>query len=218
MALEGKNSAAGRGIGKASAMTRPTTFRELAGLPTHPEPFAESALVLVDCQREYLDGAVLVPGIAAALDEARLLLERARREGVPVIHIAHRNPPGASFFDPDGPYCAIVPEVAPRSDEPVVTKGTPNAFAGTDLGSRLEAVARRQVVFAGFMTHNCVSATVRGAFDHGYTCAVVAGAAATRDLPDGLGGVIPADVLHRAALAGLVDRVATVVKTTADLP
>ena len=62
------------------------------------------------------------------------------------------------------------------------------------------------------------SASVRGAFDHGYAPTVVAGAAATRDLPDGLGGVIPADVLHRAALAGLVDRVATVVETTADLP
>ncbi len=197
---------------------QPATFRELAGLPTTPEPFAESVLILVDCQREYVDGAVLVSGIAAALDEAARLLERARREGAPVIHIAHRGPRGASFFDPDGPYCAIVPEVAPLPGEPVVHKGTPNAFAGTDLGSRLEAIARRQAVFGGFMTHNCISATVRGAFDHGYACAVVAGAAATRDLPDGLGGVIPADTVHRAALAGLVDRVATVVKTADDLP
>lgn len=199
-------------------MTEPTTFRELAGLPMRPEPFAESALVIVDCQREYVDGAVLVPGIAVALEEARRLLERARQEDVPVIHIAHRGPPGASFFDPDGPYCAIVPEVAPLPGEPVVNKGTPNAFAGTDLGDRLAVIGRKQIVFAGFMTHNCVSASVRGAFDHGYAPTVVAGAAATRDLPDGLGGVLPADVVHRAALAGLVDRVATVVGTTADLP
>ena len=199
-------------------MTGPTTFRELAGLPMRPEPFAESALVIVDCQREYVDGAGLVPGIAVALEEARRLLDRARREDVPVIHIAHRGPPGASFFDPGGPYCAIVPEVAPLPGEPVVNKGTPNAFAGTDLGDRLAVIGRKQIVFAGFMTHNCVSASVRGAFDHGYAPTVVAGAAATRDLPDGLGGVIPADVLHRAALAGLVDRVATVVETTADLP
>lgn len=196
---------------------RPTTFRELAGLPTRPEPLAESAIVLVDCQREYVDGAVLVPGMKAALDEARQLLERARREGAPIIHIAHRGPPGASFFDPDGPYCAIVPEVAPADGEPVVNKGTPNAFAGTDLASRLKVVERKQIVFAGFMTHNCISATVRGAFDHGYACAVVAAAAATRDLPDGLGGVISADIVHRAALAGLADRVATVVETAADM-
>jgi nicotinamidase-related amidase len=199
-------------------MSRPATFRELAGLSMRPEPFIDSAIILIDCQREYVDGAVPVPGIAAALDEAANLLARARQEGVPVIHIAHRNPIGAKFFDPDGPYCAIVPEVAPHSNEPIIHKATPNAFAGTDLGKRLESIARRQIVFAGFMTHNCISASVRGAFDHGYATAVVADAAATRDLPDGLGNVIPADVVHRAALAGLIDRVATVVATTADLP
>jgi nicotinamidase-related amidase len=199
-------------------MARPTTFRELAGLPTRPAPLAESALVIIDCQREYVDGAVPVPGIAAPLDEARRLLERARREGAPVVHIAHRGAPGARFFDPNGAYCAIAPEVAPLENEPVVHKATPNAFAGTDLAARIGALGRRQVVFAGFMTHNCVSASVRGAFDLGDACCVVADATGTRDVPDGLGGVVLADVLHRASLAGLVDRVATVVHTARDLP
>jgi hypothetical protein len=39
---------------------------------------------------------------------------------------------------------------------------------------------------------------------------IAADAAATRDLPDPMGGVIAADVLHRAALAELADRFAVV--------
>ncbi len=68
------------------------------------------------------------------------------------------------------------------------------------------------------MTHMCVSSTVRAALDFGYRCTVVAGACATRDLPDGAGGVVPAPVLHRAELAALSDRFATVVADSAALP
>jgi hypothetical protein len=40
---------------------------------------------------------------------------------------------------------------------------------------------------------------------------VVASATATRDLPEPLGGIVPADLVHRTALAELADRFATVV-------
>ena len=60
------------------------------------------------------------------------------------------------------------------------------------------------------MTHMCVSSTVRAALDLDYRCSVVAAACATRDLPDGTGGVIAADQLQRAELAALADRFATV--------
>ena len=198
-------------------MSAPTTFRHLAGLATGPEPLAESALVLIDCQREYMDGAVPVPGFDAAVKAAGRVLELARHSGMPVFHVAHRGAPGAAVFDPDGPFCAIVDDVAPAPGEAVVTKATPNAFAGTDLAERLAASGRRQVVFVGFMTHNCISASVRAAFDLGYAYTVVADAVATRDLPDGHGGTNGAAELHRAELAGLADRVATMVDSVAKL-
>ena len=67
------------------------------------------------------------------------------------------------------------------------------------------------------MTHMCVSSTVRAALDLGYRCSVVAGACATRDLPDGAGGVIAANQLQRAELAALADRFATVLADAAAL-
>jgi isochorismate hydrolase len=87
----------------------------------------------------------------------------------------------------------------------------PNAFAKTDLADKLLATGRKSVVIAGFMTHMCVSATTRSALDHGYAVTVAADAAATRDLPDPLGGPdLPAAQVHRTALAELADRFATI--------
>jgi hypothetical protein len=46
----------------------------------------------------------------------------------------------------------------------------------------------------------------------------VAAACATRDLPDGRGGIVPAAVVHRANLAALADRFARVVETVDEIP
>jgi nicotinamidase-related amidase len=96
--------------------------------------------------------------------------------------------------------------------EAVLHKPLPNAFAQTDLDAALKKLGRPQLVFAGFMTHMCVSSTARAALDLGYKASVAADAAATRDLPDPMGGTIAADALHRAALAALADRFAIVAK------
>lgn len=63
------------------------------------------------------------------------------------------------------------------------------------------------------MTHNCVSSRACAARDLGYD-----GATATRDLPDGKGGIDPASVLQTASLAALADRVAVVVAAGGEIP
>ncbi len=192
--------------------TLPKTLLEIAGAPRHPSPLAVSALILIDPQTEYVSGGAPLDGIAAAIAEARALLALARRNGVPVFHVVHHGRPGAALFDPAGPGAAIIPELAPREGEAVVIKSLPNAFAGTDLHRHLQAAGRSELIVAGFATHMCVSATVRAALDLGYRTTVVAGAVATRDLPDPLGGIAPAATLHRAELAALADRFAVVVR------
>ena len=110
-----------------------------------------------------------------------------------------------------------MPLLTPAAGEVVVRKTLPNAFAGTDLDALLKSTGRTELIIAGFMTHMCVSATARAALDLKYRTTVVANAAATRDLPDPLGGTIPASVVHRVALSELADRFAIVVKDTAAL-
>jgi nicotinamidase-related amidase len=193
------------------------TLLEMAGAPQTPSPLDQSTLILIDCQREYVDGGLKLPGVRAAIDEAARLLALARRRGVPVVHIVHHGRPGGALFNPDGPMSRIVDDLAPREGEKVIAKSLPNSFAKTDLDAVLKQIGRPQVILGGFMTHMCVAATAKAATDLGYRSTVVANATATRDLPDPLGGVMRAEQVHRGALAGLADRFSIVVPDSSAL-
>ena len=193
------------------------TLLDIAGVERDPARLSKSVLVIIDAQREYLDGTLPLFDIDASLQEAKAVLDRAREAGTPVIHVVHNGKPGGALFDPEGPYVAVADALSPKHGEAVVTKGMPNAFAGTDLEERLSRLGRKDLIVIGYMTHMCVSATVRAALDRGYRTTVVAKATATRDLPDGAGGVVSAQDVQRAALAALADRFATVVPTAGDL-
>ena len=192
-------------------MAAPKSLLEMSGAPRHPSAWDKAALVLIDQQREYVDGALPLPGVQAAIAETAKVLDLARQNGAPVIHVVHHGRPGGGLFNPDGPMSAIVSELTPRPGETVLPKSMPNAFTKTNLADLLKASGRTEIVVTGFMTHMCVSATVRSAVDHGYRVTLVANAAATRDLPDPLGGVQQAATVHRATLAALADRFAIVV-------
>jgi nicotinamidase-related amidase len=195
--------------------SHPKTVLQLADARTQPSSPENATLVIVDAQLEYVTGKLPLVGIDAAIHAASRLLALARRRSTPVIHIVQHSEPGRPLFDPSTRFAEIVPELTPIAGEAVITKRLPNAFAGTTLHQALseirKAPGRSELILAGFMTHMCISATARAALDLGYWATVVAAATATRDIPDPLGGVIPAATLHRTALAELADRFASVV-------
>ncbi len=148
---------------------------------------------------------------ASAIGHAEKLLARAREAGAAIVHIAHKGRPGG-LFDRDAERGAIVSALAPLMDEPVIEKGLPNAFAGTDLAAQLAAIGRKDLVLAGFMTHMCISSTARAGLDLGYRITVDADSCATRDLPDGRGGTIAAWTVNDVALVELSDRFAIIAR------
>lgn len=191
---------------------RPKTLLEMAGASGQPPKWTDAALVLIDHQREYFDGNLVLPDAVPAVTEIARLLKLARDAGAPIIHVVHHGRPGGALFNPDGSGSAIIPGIERHDDEIQVVKGLPNAFANTDLAERLSGIGRRQLVVGGFMTHMCVSSTVRAALDLGLSATVVGAATATRDLPTLDGSTISARDLQRASLAELADRFALVVK------
>jgi len=197
----------------------PRTLLEIAGASPRPASLADSVLVIIDAQNEYVDGGLPLAGIGEAIAETARLLAAARAAGTPVIHIVQHSAAGRPVFDPQTRFAEIVPELTPAAGEEVIPKRLPNAFAGTPLADRLGSIAaatgRKSVLLAGFMTHMCVSATARAALDLGIPTTVVAAATATRDIPSPLGGVVPAATVHETALAELADRFATVVPDAA---
>ncbi|MCA0318871.1 MAG: cysteine hydrolase [Proteobacteria bacterium] len=189
-------------------MTTPKTLLEMAGRKPAPPKLAESILVLIDIQNEYLDGPIALPGAGTAVARATDLLARARKAGAKIVHVAHKGGKGG-LFDRDAHRGAIVDAVAPVEGETVIEKPRPNSFSGTSLAETIGAPGA-PLIMIGFMTHMCVSSTARAALDLGYQTAVAADACATRDLPRPDGGVIDAKSLHEAELAALADRFAGV--------
>ena len=189
-----------------------SSLLSLSGALLDPAPLDRAAVIVIDAQMEYVTGRLPLADIGPALAEIAALLELARSRSAPVIHVAHVSAPGRPLFDPAGPFVAFAPEAAPREGEAVVKKSLPNSFAGTDLAEILKASGRKELILAGFMTHNCLYATAMSALDHGYRNTIVGMATGTRDL-----GGVPAAQIQQAALAGLADRAAIVVQRAADL-
>jgi nicotinamidase-related amidase len=190
------------------------TMLQMSGLSPTPATMADGVLLIVDAQREYTDGLLPLVGVSPAVDALAVLLEKARNAGAPVVHVRHQSKGKA--FNPSSSGFEIVKQLAPRDGETVVDKGLPNAFAGTDLAKHLAASGRKNLIVGGFMTHMCISATVRSATDHGFMSTVAADTVATRDLPDATGGAtIGADAINKITLAALSDRFAWIVPKAA---
>jgi nicotinamidase-related amidase len=198
--------------------TGPATLLQMMNATPAAPKLSESAIVIVDAQREYVDGSLPLFQVDAALAELKKLLERARRLSVPIFHIVHHAPEGAPIFNPKSEFADITEGARPAGNELVIVKHVPSSFVNTNLKELLEQTKRANLVLAGFMTHMCIDATARSASDLGFKPTVVASACTTRDLPSRDGSIIQAKTLHESSLAALSDLIAGIVDKQSDLP
>jgi nicotinamidase-related amidase len=202
------------GIGGAGCDAPPAapgpTLRQVYGLrPPQRIDAPRTALVLVDFQRELVDGGLAVPGAERAVGRARTLLRWARDTGVTVVHVRQLAArPDSPLFRPGSVGIQPIAELVARGDELEVTKSIAGAFSRTDLDARLRAYGIDTVIVAGFMTHLAVDSTARDAAVLGYKVVVASDATASRALAGAGGTTIGADVVHATALAALADRFA----------
>lgn len=163
-----------------------------------------TALLIIDVQNDYFpDGKMELEGSPEAAIKARKVLDVFRKMGKPVVHIQHLSlRPGSTFFIPDTKGAEIHESVKPIPGEMVIQKNYPNSFRDTPLLGYLKQENIDKLVIAGMMTHMCVDATVRAAFDLGFQCTLLHDACATRAL--GFGGeIIPAGHVHGAFISAL---------------
>jgi len=163
-----------------------------------------TALVLVDIQQDYFpQGRMEVVGAVEASRAAIMLLDHFRAKKLPVVHVQHISTrAGATFFLPDTEGINFYEGVRPLAAEAVVRKHFPNSFRNTDLHEHLASQKIKELVICGMMSHMCIDATVRAAFDSGYACIVAHDACAARNLV--FNGIdIPAAHVHGAYMAAL---------------
>lgn len=161
-------------------------------------------LVLIDIQNDYFPGGKMeLVEMDSAAQNAANILQLFRHRHLPVFHIQHVSTrPGASFFLPETIGVNIHESVAPLGGEPVIEKQFPNSFRGTPLLDRLRGNGIEKMIICGAMSHMCIDATTRAAFDFGFTCTVIEDGCATRDLQF-KGEIIKADKVHAAFMSAL---------------
>ena len=82
------------------------TLLQIAGVRSEPSTWQNSVLVIVDAQEFYRTGLLGLAGMDAAINAARSVLDAARGNGAPVIHVVQKSKPGSEIFSEQG--CRIL--------------------------------------------------------------------------------------------------------------
>jgi nicotinamidase-related amidase len=137
----------------------------------------KTALIVVDMQNDFASqgGLLYNPATEAIKPQIRLLINQARKEGLPVIFTQdwHRaDDPEFEIWPPHAiegsPGAAIIPELEVRQGDYTIRKRTYNAFFATDLDLLLRDLAIERLVICGTVSNICVLNTAGDAALWGY--------------------------------------------------
>ena len=136
---------------------------------------SNTALLVIDVQNGVVEGAHERNAVVANVGS---LVEKARRESVPVVWVQHSSEGLARGSDE----WRIVPELAPGDAEPLVEKNYGDSFEDTTLETVLSGLGVGRLVVVGAQTDMCVRSTLHGALVRGYDATLVSDAHTTEDL------------------------------------
>jgi nicotinamidase-related amidase len=172
------------------------------------ERIRKAALLVVDMQNDFVrPGAPLeVPEARVTIAPIARLIERFRALGRPVVYtrfLAEQSPGLMWLWSPqcqpetkccwagvgrryedtsDERDCvAVIDELAPAPDDPVIDKYGYGSFHATNLDGTLKALGVESVVVTGTVAQICVEETAREAFHHGYRTVMVSDAVSSFD-------------------------------------
>jgi nicotinamidase-related amidase len=134
-----------------------------------------TALLVVDLQNVVVDGNHERDTVVANVGS---LVEKARREQIPVIWVQHSD----ENIEHGSDGWRIVPELDPGEDEPLVEKHYGDSFEDTSLENVLSDLGVGRLVVAGAQTDACIRSTLHGALARGYDAILVKDAHTTEDL------------------------------------
>jgi nicotinamidase-related amidase len=134
-----------------------------------------TALLVIDVQNGVVAGTHERDAVVANVHS---LVERARRERVPVVWVQHND----AGLQRETDEWRIVPELSRDTDEPLVEKSYGDAFEDTPLESVLADLRVGRLVVSGAQTDMCIRSTLHGALVRGYDATLVEDAHTTEDL------------------------------------
>jgi nicotinamidase-related amidase len=139
-----------------------------------------SALVVIDMLNayEFPDADRLAESVREALPNIRRLIERAQRDGVPVIYVNDNygdwNSSAEELLETArrGRFPDLVDAIAPGDDVRFVIKGRHSIFYGTPLEHLLGELEVDRLVLTGQVTEQCVLYSALDAYVRGLAVAI----------------------------------------------
>ncbi|HUR16006.1 MAG TPA: cysteine hydrolase family protein [Candidatus Limnocylindrales bacterium] len=135
---------------------------------------SNTALLVIDVQQGVVQGNHERDAVVANVGS---LVEKARREEVPVVWVQHSDD-GLQRGSDDW---QIVPELKPADAEPLIEKNYGDSFEDTNLETVLAELGVGRLVVVGAQTDACIRSTLHGAFTRGYDATLVSDAHTTED-------------------------------------
>ncbi|TFW11417.1 isochorismatase family protein [Massilia arenosa] len=151
-----------------------------------------TALLVVDVQHDVVAQAHQRDAVIANINT---LIDKARREHVPVIWVQHHDEGlvrGSAAWK-------LAPELHPLPAEPIVEKQYGDAFEDTVLEEQLGQLGVGRLFVTGAETDACIRSTIHGAFTRGYDTVLVSDAHTTSDRTE-WGAPPPGDVIAHTNL------------------
>jgi nicotinamidase-related amidase len=139
-------------------------------MTTLPNSPTQTALLVIDVQRELFAKPNPVYRADELLANINLLADAAHRAGAPVIYIQHNS---NAFLVKDTDDWQLHAALKPSQRDLFIYKQHPNSFEETTLKAGLDQRQVGRLVITGMVTHGCVKATTLGALKLGYQVTLV---------------------------------------------
>lgn len=142
----------------------------------------QKILVVIDIQCEYVTAGrpFHIASIAPSLANAQVLLQHARKNAWPIVHVQHMQ--DGAIFNRDSEYSDFVDGFAPIEGETQVAKGNYSSFSSPDftnfVKAQVEADASCEFIVVGYGTTMCCLSTIVEGYHRGYSFALVEDATA----------------------------------------
>jgi nicotinamidase/pyrazinamidase len=142
----------------------------------------KTALIIIDMLKDFIrEGAPLeVPSARAIIKNVRREIDRAHKNGDPVIYLCDRHAPKDPEFQywPEHavrgtPGAEIIEELKPGPKDIVVAKTTYSGFFGSSLEETLKELGVEKIRLVGVCTNICVMYTTADAVMRGIDVEVI---------------------------------------------